>query len=84
VKHLLTYKWASTYCRNAKFLLKTDEDVFVDVFQLFHYMRRNVGNDPSRVLACSVNPAGALVSTVFNIYMMVIVIDLTVLHRDAT
>ncbi|KAG4069028.1 hypothetical protein HA402_008339 [Bradysia odoriphaga] len=33
-KHLMGYKWVMSFCSNAKLVLKTDDDVFVDIFQL--------------------------------------------------
>ena len=42
--HNLTYKgiaalkWVSTYCSHAKFVLKTDDDIFVNMFTLLRHM----------------------------------------------
>lgn len=33
-KTLMGFKWAHMRCRQAKFILKTDDDIFIDVFQL--------------------------------------------------
>ncbi|XP_040570475.1 beta-1,3-galactosyltransferase 5 [Lepeophtheirus salmonis] len=33
-KHLLGYKWTHSHCQDIQYILKTDDDVFVDVFQL--------------------------------------------------
>ncbi|KAF6036998.1 hypothetical protein EB796_004697 [Bugula neritina] len=33
-------KWTSTYCKSAKLILKTDDDIVVDVHLLFHHIER--------------------------------------------
>ncbi|KAJ6643331.1 Beta-1,3-galactosyltransferase 1 [Pseudolycoriella hygida] len=33
-KHLMGYKWVSTFCSNAEIILKTDDDMFADTFQI--------------------------------------------------
>lgn len=33
-KHVMGLKWASTYCGHAKFVLKMDDDIAVDLFQI--------------------------------------------------
>ena len=43
--HYLTYKsimgtyWASHYCEQADFVIKTDDDVFDDMFATYHFTR---------------------------------------------
>ncbi|CAL8121808.1 unnamed protein product [Orchesella dallaii] len=39
-KHLMGYKWILEHCQNADFVLKTDDDMFVDILQ-FIDMRNN-------------------------------------------
>lgn len=38
-KGIMGLKWASTYCRLAKFLLKTDDDIFVNMFNLIAHLQ---------------------------------------------
>ncbi|XP_037033178.1 beta-1,3-galactosyltransferase 1-like [Bradysia coprophila] len=33
-KHLMGYKWVSTFCPTAKFILKSDDDIYADIFQI--------------------------------------------------
>lgn len=44
-KQLMGYKWALRYCTEAKFILKTDDDVFVDSFQLVKYVDSLINHD---------------------------------------
>ncbi|XP_037033177.1 beta-1,3-galactosyltransferase 1-like [Bradysia coprophila] len=37
-KHLMGYKWVMSFCSDAKLVLKTDDDMFVDIFQLVEVM----------------------------------------------
>lgn len=58
-KHLLGYKWISNFCSDATFILKTDDDAFVDIFQLFDFISRNYGFAPKPgTLICNVFPEG--------------------------
>jgi len=38
-KHLLVYKWISDSCDKTEFVLKTDDDQFVDIFHLPRYLQ---------------------------------------------
>ena len=38
-KHLLGYRWAVDHCGSAQYLLKTDDDQFVDTLQLPRYLQ---------------------------------------------
>ncbi|CAH1400930.1 unnamed protein product [Nezara viridula] len=33
-KHLMGLKWATKYCKNVKFVIKTDDDILVDLYSL--------------------------------------------------
>ncbi|ODM92808.1 Beta-1,3-galactosyltransferase 1, partial [Orchesella cincta] len=58
-KHLLGYKWINKYCPGATFILKTDDDAFVDIFQLFDFISRTYGFAPKPgTLICNVFPEG--------------------------
>lgn len=37
-KHVVAYAWAVANCPDAKFVLKTDDDVFVDTYHLINYL----------------------------------------------
>lgn len=37
-KHLMGLEWAATFCQNAMFVLKQDDDIIVDYFQLHHLL----------------------------------------------
>lgn len=39
-KHLMGLEWASTFCQNAKFVVKMDDDVLVDYFQLYEMLTK--------------------------------------------
>ena len=48
-------KWISKYCRHAKFVLKTDDDVFVNMFTLLRYFKSRDKPGMNRgLLMCSV------------------------------
>lgn len=60
-KHLLWMEWIKNcpQAQMAKYILKTDDDVFVDIFQLFEFLFRNFGRDPQPgTLICNVVPEG--------------------------
>ena len=39
-KGIMGLKWISSYCRHATFLLKTDDDIFVNIFSLVTHLQR--------------------------------------------
>ena len=39
LKAIMGLKWVSTYCQNARYALKVDDDAFVDVIWLYDIMR---------------------------------------------
>lgn len=41
-KHVMAFKWTIYFCPNAKYLLKTDDDVFVNTPALLNYINRNL------------------------------------------
>ena len=57
-KHLMGYQWALTYCPGATFILKTDDDAFIDIFQLFEFTTKTYGFNPEDTLVCNVFPEG--------------------------
>jgi hypothetical protein len=38
-KNILGKHWAAIYCKQAEFVIKTDDDVFVDMFATYVYTR---------------------------------------------
>ena len=58
LKHLLGHRWMLSHCSSANFVVKADDDAFVDVFQLVRFMRRNHGDSAEGTLVCNVLPAG--------------------------
>lgn len=51
-KHIMAFKWIVYHCSNAEFILKIDDDVFVDLNQLFYHLLGKFGDRPSNLLAC--------------------------------
>ncbi|KAG4081159.1 hypothetical protein HA402_014607 [Bradysia odoriphaga] len=41
-KHVMAFKWFSYFCPEAKFLLKTDDDVFVNTPTIFEFFEKGV------------------------------------------
>lgn len=59
-KHLLGYKWAVSFCPDSAFILKADDDAFIDIFQLFDFISRTYGIKPMPgTLICNVFPEGS-------------------------
>ncbi|XP_078613578.1 beta-1,3-galactosyltransferase 1-like [Branchiostoma floridae x Branchiostoma japonicum] len=48
LKTVMCLKWASEFCPNAKFVLKTDDDTFVNIFNLVRRLRRLKGTQARR------------------------------------
>ena len=44
-KHIASYQWASTFCPSASYVIKTDDDVIIDVFKLIDWIVANVKGD---------------------------------------
>jgi len=56
-KGIMGLKWVSTYCRHATFLLKSDDDIFINIFSLVTHLQRlsSQRNKPvSELLLCLV------------------------------
>lgn len=47
-KHLMGLEWAATFCQNAKFVVKMDDDVLVDYFQLYELLKGETGSVTDR------------------------------------
>ncbi|XP_021003660.1 beta-1,3-galactosyltransferase 1 isoform X2 [Parasteatoda tepidariorum] len=42
-KHVMGLKWVTHYCRQARFIFKADDDIFVDIFQLTNFLKETFG-----------------------------------------
>ncbi|GAB6028313.1 hypothetical protein CHUAL_002486 [Chamberlinius hualienensis] len=53
-KHVMGLKWVSHYCRCAKYVFKTDDDIFVDIFQMVNYLKSRYGlaSPPRNLMMC--------------------------------
>ena len=58
LKNLMGLRWVSTYCLNARYVLKSDDDAFVDVHQLRTLLRRTFDQPPDDTIVCNVQPEG--------------------------
>ena len=53
LKTIMGFKWSSKYCSNAKFIMKLDDDVVVNTFDLLNYLNRIYLTDrPENTLYC--------------------------------
>lgn len=61
-KHLTGFKWVTKYCNKTTFIMKSDDDAFIDIFKVVNTLKEmfDVQPDraPSRILACSLFPDG--------------------------
>lgn len=39
-KHVMGLQWAAEYCSNAKFIIKMDDDIVVDIYKLVEYLHK--------------------------------------------
>lgn len=54
LKHLFALKNLGQGCRNVRYVLKSDDDLFVDVFQLINFLTENLRNEMRNFLGCAV------------------------------
>lgn len=58
-KHVMALRWAANHCTHATYLVKADDDAFIDVPALKALLGRTFSlPPPRRTLACNVLPAG--------------------------
>jgi len=57
-KHIMGYRWVEEHCPTPRFVLKADDDVFVEMFHLFNFVSAAFGSKPGPSLVCDVIPAG--------------------------
>jgi len=63
LKNLMGLKWAVRHCPNARFILKSDDDAFIDVAQLKNFIQRTFGGGEvhqldGNTLICNVQENG--------------------------
>ncbi|KAH9501888.1 hypothetical protein DERF_012697 [Dermatophagoides farinae] len=54
-KHVMGLKWINHFCPHASYILKADDDIFIDLHQLIYYLHGKFGDHPQRLMACYVN-----------------------------
>jgi len=61
-KHVMGYKWVQENCHEnpPKFVLKTDDNVFVEMYHLLNFVSAVYGPNPGPSLVCDVVPAGTV------------------------
>lgn len=63
-KHLAGFKWVMNFCNRTSFVMKADDDAFVDIFRAVELLREAFDLRrplrPAGVVACSVFPDGTL------------------------
>jgi hypothetical protein len=54
------FKWFNDACQTspASFVVKVDDDVFIETFHLFNFVSAIYGSTPKRSLVCDVVPTG--------------------------
>ena len=62
-KHLTSYKWVLRFCNTTKFIMKADDDSFIDIFRAVKVLREtflpsNENQSPRNIIACSLFPEG--------------------------
>lgn len=61
-KHLIGFKWLMKFCNNSRFVMKADDDAFVDIFKVTSSLKEmfDLQSDkrPAGILACSLFPDG--------------------------
>jgi len=58
-KHVMGYKWVTEECHHQPtFVLKADDNVFVEMYHLMNFLTAVYGNHPDPSIVCDVIPAG--------------------------
>ncbi|RWS17755.1 beta-1:3-galactosyltransferase 5-like protein [Dinothrombium tinctorium] len=63
LKHLMGYKWILQFCNSSKFVMKADDDAFIDVYKVVQVLKNSFDNleeVPKNILSCSLFPDGTL------------------------
>ena len=58
IKHLLGYRWVADNCRDAGYVLKSDDDQFIDTFQLSRYLATFLPSSAETWYLCQVLTSG--------------------------
>jgi len=66
LKHLTAFRWVMKYCNTSKFVMKVDDDAFIDTFQVISMLKTTFDTQdrsrrPAGILACSLFPNGTAV-----------------------
>ena len=51
-KAVMGLKWASRFCANAKFIVRVDDDVFLNVDNLIHFLKTDEGASMQVTVGC--------------------------------
>lgn len=54
-KHVMGLKWITYFCNNVQYVLKADDDIFIDLHQLTYFLKGTFGLSPNKLMACNVN-----------------------------
>lgn len=54
-KHVMGLKWITYFCSNVQYVLKADDDIFIDLHQLSYFLKGIFGLCPTKLMACNVN-----------------------------
>ena len=57
LKSKIVMKWIHDHCSNAKYVLKTDDDIFVNVFEIFEHILPTI-DSKQKIIACHVKENG--------------------------
>lgn len=56
-KHIMALKWALFYCPTAKFIIKTNDNIVVNIDELKNVVKNRFGNTNKNLIACRFNNA---------------------------
>lgn len=54
-KGIMAMKWINQYCSHAKYILKIDDDIIVDIFRIKKYLQDNFAESPAKSIMCNFN-----------------------------
>ncbi|KAL4223620.1 hypothetical protein ACF0H5_017089 [Mactra antiquata] len=60
-KGVMGYKWISEYCRNAKIILKVDDDIVINMFKFFTDVYPKYSVKPKEILCNHIHPGTMLI-----------------------
>ena len=51
----MAMRWISSYCAHSKYILKVDDDVFVDIYRVKDYLKHldNLKNELKKTIMCN-------------------------------